>query len=223
MITVLFRSKSASKISYSLLWNYLFRVKILQTLNLSYGSCVWGGGRWRCGTPLGTCPDAHQTVPSVCCLAVYVVSVLDHGKGVCADPRRGDAILGVGGPGPQRGMRSISWVWTGEERRHSKMTEDKEDGSITASRNDHAQSKCHCASGSHSVTYSLWELYFIVLLFQENKSFGPSCQLHSSSDVREAVSRTVSSMVHMARFAGYCICARGKAQLKLVFFSFIFN
>ncbi len=30
-------------------------------------------------------------------------SVLDPGKGVCADPRRGDAILGVGGPGPPMG------------------------------------------------------------------------------------------------------------------------
>jgi hypothetical protein len=26
--------------------------------------------------------------------------VPDPGKGVCADPRRGDAILGMGGPGP---------------------------------------------------------------------------------------------------------------------------
>ncbi len=32
------------------------------------------------------------------------------------------------------------------------MTEDKEDGSIMASRNDYAQSKCSSASGSHSVT-----------------------------------------------------------------------
>ncbi len=29
--------------------------------------------------------------------------VLDHEEGVCADPRRGDAILGVGGPGPPKG------------------------------------------------------------------------------------------------------------------------
>ncbi len=34
---------------------------------------------------------------------VAVVAVLDPGKGVCADPRRGDAILGVGGPGPPKG------------------------------------------------------------------------------------------------------------------------
>jgi hypothetical protein len=29
--------------------------------------------------------------------------VLDPGKGVCADPRGGDATLGVGGPGPPMG------------------------------------------------------------------------------------------------------------------------
>jgi hypothetical protein len=70
------------------------------------------------------------------------------------------------------------------------MTEDKEDGPITASRNDYAQSKCHCALGSNSVTYLLQELCFIVLLFQENTSFGASYHLHSSSEVRETVSGT---------------------------------
>ncbi len=54
------------------------------------------------------------------------------------------------------------------------MSENEEDGSITASRDDHAQSKCHCASGGNSVTYPLQELCFIVLLCQENKSFGAS-------------------------------------------------
>jgi hypothetical protein len=34
------------------------------------------------------------------------ITVLDPGEGVCADPRRGVAILGIGGP--QRGMMSIS-------------------------------------------------------------------------------------------------------------------
>jgi hypothetical protein len=29
--------------------------------------------------------------------------VVDPGEGVCADPRRGDTTLGVGGPGPQIG------------------------------------------------------------------------------------------------------------------------
>jgi hypothetical protein len=75
------------------------------------------------------------------------------------------------------------------------MSENKEDGSITASRNHHAQSKCHCASNGNSVTYPLQELRFIVLLFQENKSFGASCHLHSSSDVREAVSGTVLTTI----------------------------
>jgi hypothetical protein len=97
---------------------------------------------------------------------------------------QGTPFWGWGAPGPQRGMMSISWVRTGEERRHSKMTENKEDGSITASRNDYAQSKCHCASGNNSVTYPLRELCSIVLLFQENKSFGASYHMHSSSDVK---------------------------------------
>jgi hypothetical protein len=34
---------------------------------------------------------------------VSTVLVLDPGKGVCADPRRGDTTLGVGGPGPPMG------------------------------------------------------------------------------------------------------------------------
>jgi hypothetical protein len=34
-----------------------------------------------------------------------------------------------------------------------------------------------------------------VVLFQENKSFGASYHLHSSSDVREAVLRTLSPFV----------------------------
>jgi hypothetical protein len=54
------------------------------------------------------------------------------------------------------------------------MSKKKEDDPITASRNDHVQSKCHCASISNSVTYPLQELYLTVLLFQENKSFGAS-------------------------------------------------
>jgi hypothetical protein len=32
-----------------------------------------------------------------------VVIVLNHGEGVCADPGKGDATLGVGGPGPPGG------------------------------------------------------------------------------------------------------------------------
>ncbi len=33
-------------------------------------------------------------------------------------------------------------------------------------------------------------------MFQENKSFGASCHLHSSSDVHEAVSRTIYCLLH---------------------------
>ncbi len=54
------------------------------------------------------------------------------------------------------------------------MSESKEDNPITDSRNDYAQSECHCALYSNSVIYPLRELRLIVLLFQENKSFGAS-------------------------------------------------
>jgi hypothetical protein len=54
------------------------------------------------------------------------------------------------------------------------MSESKEDDPTTASRNDYAQSECHFALYSNSVTYPLRELRLIVLLFQENKSFGAS-------------------------------------------------
>jgi hypothetical protein len=86
----------------------------------------------------------------------------------------GTPLWGRGAPGPQWETISVSWVWTGEERRRSKMSKKKEDDPITAPRNDHAQSKCYSASISNSVTYPLRELYLTVLLFQENKSFGAS-------------------------------------------------
>jgi hypothetical protein len=54
------------------------------------------------------------------------------------------------------------------------MAESKEDDPTTASRDDYAQSECHCALYSNSVTYPPQESYLIVLLFQENKSFGAS-------------------------------------------------
>jgi hypothetical protein len=81
------------------------------------------------------------------------------------------------------------------------MTEDKEDDSITASRTDYAQSECHCASYSNSVTYPLRELRLIVLLFQENKSFGASYHLHSFPDVREAVSGTAMISIRNESFS----------------------
>ncbi len=54
------------------------------------------------------------------------------------------------------------------------MAESKEDDPTMASRDDYAQSECHCALYSNSVTYLPQESYLIVLLFQENKSFGAS-------------------------------------------------
>jgi hypothetical protein len=49
----------------------------------------------------------------------------------------------------------------------------KEDDSITASRNDHAQSKCQRAGPATSVN-THHSIVFIILLFQENKSFADS-------------------------------------------------
>jgi hypothetical protein len=58
-------------------------------------------------------------------------------------------------------------------RRRDEMTGSKEDNPITASRNDHAQSKCQRAWPAKSVN-THHSIVFIVLLFQENKSFRDS-------------------------------------------------
>jgi hypothetical protein len=90
---------------------------------------------------------------------------------------------------------SISRFRTVEEGRRSKMTEDTEDGSITTSRDSYAQSECrvHCKRSTIMyITYPHQKPCLTVFLFQENKSFGASYHLHSSSDVREVVSRTDS-------------------------------
>ncbi len=54
------------------------------------------------------------------------------------------------------------------------MARSKEDDPTTASRDDYAQRELYCALYSNSVAYSLQEPFLIVLLFQENKSFGAS-------------------------------------------------
>ncbi len=93
----------------------------------------------------------------------------DPGKGVCADPVGRDATWGVGGPGPSvgAGERQLSLDRGGEK------SGSKEDDPITASRNDHAQSKCQRAWPTIDVNTHVSNV-FIVLLFQENKSFGAS-------------------------------------------------
>jgi hypothetical protein len=53
------------------------------------------------------------------------------------------------------------------------MAGSKEGDPTTASRDDYAQSEC-IVQYSNSVAYSLQEPFLIVLLFQENKSFGAS-------------------------------------------------
>ncbi len=46
-----------------------------------------------------------------------MLTVLDPGKGVCADPVNGGAILGEGGPDLIAGTGSVSWLRTKEEER----------------------------------------------------------------------------------------------------------
>jgi hypothetical protein len=55
--------------------------------------------------------------------------------------------------------------------RRDKMAVSKEDDPITAPRSDHAQSKCKRAWPAASVNTHC-SIVLIVLLFQENKSFG---------------------------------------------------
>ncbi len=74
------------------------------------------------------------------------------------------------------------------------MTEDKEDGSITASGDSYSQSECHVYYIIMYIMYSHQKIPCLTeVLFQENKSFGASYHLHSSSDVHEAGSRTIRS------------------------------
>ncbi len=65
------------------------------------------------------------------------------------------------------------------------------DGLATSSRDSYAQSECivHCTIVTqYNHNRNRVSLYY---LFQENKSFGTRCYLHSSSDVREVVSSTI--------------------------------
>jgi hypothetical protein len=96
-----------------------------------------------------------------------------------------------GGPARQEGEKAGSWLQTAEEKRHSKMAKEVGDGLATPSRDSYAQSECivHCTiviQYNHNRNHV--SLYY---LFQENKSFGTSCHLHSSSDVWEVVSSTI--------------------------------
>ncbi len=85
---------------------------------------------------------------------------------------RGDRI-------PEAGTRSVSWTQIREERRRDRMRrrqEAKEDDPFMASICQHAQSKLVCIARKKQVNVSLilYSLYWLYLLFQENKSFGAS-------------------------------------------------
>ncbi len=78
---------------------------------------------------------------------------------------------------PQAGTRSVSWAQIREEERRDEMRkrqEVKEDYPFMASRCEHAQSKLMCIAKKKRVNMSvtLYSLYLLYLLFQENKSFG---------------------------------------------------
>jgi hypothetical protein len=80
------------------------------------------------------------------------------------------------------------------------------DGLATASRDGYAQSECfvHCTAViQYNHDRNRVSLYY---LFQENKSFGTYYHLHSSSDVREVVSSTISMFVFSFNFK---ICSVG--------------
>ncbi len=125
---------------------------------------------------------------------LIILFVPNYGEEMCVDPGKGNATLGVGGPGPQQGTVRVSWAQTGEEGRRSKMTEDIEDGSFMASRDimHRVSAMCFIISSMMYIMYQKVSC-LTVFLFQENKSFSVSYHLHSSSDVREAVSRTLLS------------------------------
>jgi hypothetical protein len=87
-----------------------------------------------------------------------------------------EAILeagGVRGPGRQEGERAGSWHQTVEEDRHYKMPQKSGDGLATTPSHVYTQSTYHCAlcinyrTNNHNRNH-----VFIVILFQENKSFG---------------------------------------------------
>jgi hypothetical protein len=106
-------------------------------------------------------------------------SVPDPGKGVCADPVNGGAILGKGEPDPQGGNRErqlSSDEGREKQDRMRRRQEDKEDDPFMASRCQHAQSELMCIAKKIEVNVSviLYSLYLFYLLFQENKSFGAS-------------------------------------------------
>jgi hypothetical protein len=56
------------------------------------------------------------------------INVTDGGEGVCVDPGEKGAILEAGGPAPQEGEKSGSWLRTVEEKRHSEMAKGAGDG-----------------------------------------------------------------------------------------------
>jgi hypothetical protein len=111
------------------------------------------------------------------------LDVMNSKEGVCVDP--GESHIGSRGPGLPGGEKAGSWLQTAEEKRHSKMAKEAGDGLATSSRDSYAQSECivYCTIViQYNYNRNRVSLYY---LFQENKSFGTSCHLHSSSHVRE--------------------------------------
>ncbi len=98
-----------------------------------------------------------------------------------------------GGPARQEGEKAGSWPQTVEEDRCSGMAQNTGDGLATSPRDVYAQSESYCALCNNFYTYNHNRNHVLLYyLFQENKLFGSEHHLHSSSDVREVVSSTLS-------------------------------
>jgi hypothetical protein len=72
---------------------------------------------------------------------------------VCVDPGEREAILGTGGPGPQKrkGAAVGSRQWGRRDVAAWPPRRDAGDGLATTSRNGYAQSECYCALYSNCI------------------------------------------------------------------------
>ncbi len=97
-----------------------------------------------------------------------------------------------GGPARQEGEKAGSWLQTVEEKRHRRWPATQETGSphLQETFMHRVSAFVHCiAVIQYNHNRNRVSLYY---LFQENKSFGTYCHLHSSSDVWEVVSSTAA-------------------------------
>ncbi len=126
-----------------------------------------------------------------------VLRVSDPGKGVCADPVDGGAILGRGGPDPHSRDRERQLAWN-KGRGKTWPTVKWEDNEWTRKTTPsqlqnasmHRVSWCAQLEDEEWICTNVYNcdniiVYLLYLLFQENKSFGDR-----TSDVRSRVGNT---------------------------------